>query len=464
MARLTVIWVFALFVGWTLTSAPAQARGAIFTSDQGSTGWCTGQRNQNTARSCALDQCKKQAKGDCQLALDCNVGWAAIAFGPKTGYGILCEVRDRNLVRIGALVTCIRAVKDKCYTADAFPERGAVATKEDNKAFDETFYAQVMLGKMGYFGGHLDAVTGPALQAALIKYQQETKGLPVSGLVDDATTSSLTTAVGGVSTLVNLIVAVSDPMVNTTWSAKSWAGNQAPQSDQQKPAEQTINPLQRVHPPEIPPTQLSRQNPPPRPKLQLGQVPQSIAAEQTVETFGAFEKELDAHFASAFSDFPELPDPQPAVCAKASTSQPYICRTVVGKEDDPNLISLALVLFAPKAAANEDELARAVTNDAAYEGQLYKTTNSYSFKRKDATTEQKYDGTCYQTLGIRNSPVVCFLYLTARVALVVIATASEATTKNVNLDSGKSITPETATAKSLLLTGLAAFGGVSLPD
>ena len=37
-----------------------------------------------------------------------------------------------------------------------------------------------------------------------------------------------------------------------------------------------------------------------------------------------------------------------------------------------------------------------------------------------------------------------------------------ATTKNVNIDSEKSVTPETDTAKSLLLTGLAAFGGVNL--
>ena len=461
MGRLTVFWVAALFWGWTLAVAPAHARGAIFVSDQGATGWCSGQRSQNGARSCALEECKKQAMGDCQFALDCNAGWAAIAFGPKTGYGILCEITAADHARAAALIVCIRAVKDKCYTSDAFPERGAVKSKEENKVFDETFYAQVMLRGLGYFGGKFDGEMGPALQAALIKYQQETKGLPISGLVDDATTSSLTAALGGVSTLINSIILGDDTKFDPTLSIKSWAGNQAPPSDQQKPAEQTINPVQRMHPPEIPQAQQSR------PNLQLGKTPQSPSAEQPVETFGAFDKELEAHFASAFSDFSDFsgyPAPPPPVCAKASASLPYICRTTTGENEEGDFISLALVLFASKPAANEDELARAITNDPAYDGELYKTTNSYTFKRKDETTGQKFDGTCYQTLGAKNSPVVCFLYLTSRVALVVVAPRSQTSTYKVNIDSKKSLTPETATAKSLLLYALAAFGGASLPD
>lgn len=456
MCRLLAFWVAVLVWGWSLSLSPVQARGAIYASSGGDTGWCTGRRSQADARNCAHEQCMKQASGDCELVLDCKIGWAAIAYGPKTGYGILCEITDKDHARIGALFACILAVKDKCYTADAFPERGSVLDKQDNKTFDDIFYAQVMLKQLGYYGGTFNGLMGAATEAALIKYQQETKGLPVSGKVDDATTASLSAGVGGISVIIDLIAKGTDGALNPTLSMKSWAGNQTAQGEPQKPAiQQGGNPFQTTDQNQKQSAQQGEQN--------QQQVPNQEARQTTAETFGVADGELDAHFAAAFTQLGNYSTPVPATCGKASANEPYVCTTSATEGASQTPTSLALALFASSATPNEDALARGLASGSAYEGQLYRTTNGYSFQRKGAPQEQKFDGICYQTLGAKNSPVACFLYLTPRVALVVTSPPSQPSTKQVNVEGGKSLSPETDSAKSLLLTGLATFGSVELP-
>lgn len=445
MCRILAFCFGALLWALALTSTEGHAAGAIYVSATGDAGWCTGQHGQTKARNCALEQCTKQSNGECQLALDCVRGWGAIAFGPSSGYAMLCEVTEEGAARAEVLLACVRAVKDKCETVDAFSERGATATKDENKAFDDIFYAQIMLAKLGYYGGTFDGDGGPTTQAAILKYQQETKGVPVSGKIDDATMASLLNAVGGNSGLVDVMMKINHT-VDPTLGMKTWAGNAQPQAA--KPATPATVPADSSKPTANP--------------LQAN-AKAVVEAALNVQSFGLSNQEMDEQFNVAFTQIGFAKPDGPAICGKAAPEQPYSCLAKAVDSDGLNPSTLALDLFSNQAGANEVDLVKAKVAAADYVGSLYKTTNSYSFQRKDAKTAQNYEGTCYQTLGEKNSPVMCFLYLTPRVALTALVPATHGTTKTVDIASNKSPSPETETAKTLILGGVLAFAKLDLP-
>ncbi|MGX7873809.1 peptidoglycan-binding domain-containing protein [Mesorhizobium sp. ORM6] len=159
---------------------------------------------QEAARKCALKQCKDVEGVNCQLALECQGGWGAVAIGDNGGYGIACEAPTEINARMQAQLTCILAVKGLCHTQTTFSERNQSISQEDNALFDRTILAQVLLFRLGYYKGNIDANAGSDTRSALRSFQSQA-GLPVTGEPDEKTLDQLTTKLGGAGALVAAI-------------------------------------------------------------------------------------------------------------------------------------------------------------------------------------------------------------------------------------------------------------------
>ena len=205
-----------------LPTGSTRAAGAIFFGDDESYGWCSGYTGKGAARKCALEQCKQVEGVNCQLALECQGGWGAVAIGDNGGYGIACEAATKANARIQALLACVFAVKGLCHTQTTFSERNHSISDEDNALFDRTILAQVLLTRLGYFKGLIDATAGSDTKSALRSFQSQA-GLPATGEPDQKTLDQLTARLGGTGALVAAILQGNRDIDTSDWHTKSAA-------------------------------------------------------------------------------------------------------------------------------------------------------------------------------------------------------------------------------------------------
>jgi hypothetical protein len=221
MKRRHLVLGFLLLLG-TLLPSSGWAAGAVFFGDDESFGWCSDYGSREAARKCALDQCKQVGGVNCQLALECQGGWGAIATGDSGGYAIACEATLEVTARMRALLMCLTAVKGLCHTQATFSEGNESISQEDNALFDRTIYAQVLLKKLRYYSGPIDADAGSDTRSALRSFQMN-QGLPVTGEADGKTLDQLMAKLGGAYALVTVILE-GNPNVDTLgWHTKTAA-------------------------------------------------------------------------------------------------------------------------------------------------------------------------------------------------------------------------------------------------
>lgn len=214
--------VLACFLVLGLLPRSGWAAGAVFFGDDESYGWCAGYRSREAARKCALEQCKQANGVNCQLALECQGGWAAIATGDNGGYGVACEASTEVNARMEAQLVCVFAVKGLCHTQTTFSERNQSISQEDNALFDRTMLAQVLLTRLGYYKAGIDAHAGPDTQNALRSFQSQA-GLPVTGEPDEKTLDQLTAKFGGAGPLVAAILEGNRNIDMSEWHTKTAA-------------------------------------------------------------------------------------------------------------------------------------------------------------------------------------------------------------------------------------------------
>lgn len=220
MKRVTLM-LGCLLLG-LLEPTSTRAAGAIFFGDDESYGWCSGYTSKEAARKCALGQCKDAGGVNCQLALECQGGWGAIATGDNGGYGMACETSNEVNARIEAGLVCMTTVKGLCHTQTTFSERNQSISQEDNALFDRTLYAQVLLLKLGYYKGGIDANAGSDTRSALRSFQTQA-GLPVTGEPDEKTLDQLTAKFGGGGALVAAILEGNRNIDTSDWHTKTAA-------------------------------------------------------------------------------------------------------------------------------------------------------------------------------------------------------------------------------------------------
>ena len=211
-----------LLLFWTLLPSSGWAAGAVFFGDDKSFGWCSDYGSREAARKCALEQCKQVGGVNCQLALECQGGWGAIATGDNGGYAIACEVDREVPARLRALLMCLAAVKGLCHTQATFSEPNESISQEDNALFDRTIYAQVLLTKLRYYKGPIDADAGPDTRSALRSFQTS-QGLPVTGQADEKTLDQLMAKLGGADRLVTAILEDNRNVDTSDWQTKTAA-------------------------------------------------------------------------------------------------------------------------------------------------------------------------------------------------------------------------------------------------
>ncbi|TPK89480.1 DUF4189 domain-containing protein [Mesorhizobium sp. B2-4-17] len=205
-----------------LPAGSTLAAGAVFFGDDESYGWCSGYTSREAARKCALEQCKGAEGVNCQLALECQGGWGAVATGDNGGYGIACEASMEVNARIQAQLACTFAVKGLCHTQTTFSERNQSISQEDNALFDRTIFAQVLLLKLGYYKGRIDAHAGSDTKSALKSFQSQA-GLPVTSEPDEKTLDQLTAKLGGAGALVAAILEGNRDVDTSDWHIKTAA-------------------------------------------------------------------------------------------------------------------------------------------------------------------------------------------------------------------------------------------------
>jgi hypothetical protein len=216
-----LVLFFLLLLG-TLLPNSGWAAGAVSFGDDESFGFCYNYESREAARKCALEQCKQVGGVNCQLALECQGGWGAIATGDNGGYAIACEAALEVTARMRALLMCLTAVKGLCHTQATFSEDNGSTSQEDNALFDRTIYAQVLLKKLGYYSGPIDADAGSDTRSALRSFQMS-RGLPVTGEADENTLDQLMAKLGGADVLVTVILK-GNPNVDTLgWHTKTAA-------------------------------------------------------------------------------------------------------------------------------------------------------------------------------------------------------------------------------------------------
>jgi peptidoglycan hydrolase-like protein with peptidoglycan-binding domain len=149
-----------------------------------------------------MNECIKSNGRECQLALECEGGWGAVAFAetPVQGFGASCGMEDAFWARIVALSECIVASKSICWTDTVFDSRGRTVRQDDDHQFDQVFYTQTVLQIRGYSPGSTDGRLGSQTIDAVRRFQSNL-GRPATGTVDDELIYRLYDAVDGGSDL-----------------------------------------------------------------------------------------------------------------------------------------------------------------------------------------------------------------------------------------------------------------------
>lgn len=189
-----------------LATPPAKAAGAVYYSpSQNGYGWCAGYSS-GRAHSCAKSHCDEWGGNDCSLIVECDGGWGAVALAqdPVSGIGALCGVTGALFARYAALANCMAASRTLCWTSTTFNGNGSEQSEADNRAFDMTWYAQVMLQIAKFDPGTADGELGPGTRAAIRAFQTKI-GREPTGEIDDALFWRLVDAVGGVQRFVRIV-------------------------------------------------------------------------------------------------------------------------------------------------------------------------------------------------------------------------------------------------------------------
>lgn len=194
----------AILVTAASFAKPAEAATAIYHSAQENAyGWCAGYAPAR-ARSCALEQCKKQNGKECVLVAECT-GWGAVAYAqdPARGFGAAC-VGNVQSARHAALVMCASHSNTICWTNIAFSPNGRAQSAQSNRAFDRLWYSQFLLTERGLYSGRFDAQDGPRTRAA-VSAMQARLGMEETGRIDDALLQGLIDAQMGLRGLAAAI-------------------------------------------------------------------------------------------------------------------------------------------------------------------------------------------------------------------------------------------------------------------
>jgi peptidoglycan hydrolase-like protein with peptidoglycan-binding domain len=203
--RAVFIALAAIF--WVcLSLAPVQASTAIYYSVQDNIyGWCAGYAY-DRAHTCAHDECTKQGGKDCQLALECDGGWGAIAFGnePAVAVGATCGLKDAYFARSQALAACMNVANTLCATDTTFDGNGQNTTTASNHDFDLTWLAQAMLQIRNFKLQNADGEMGIETRTAIKKFQTALRETP-TGIADQTLIDRLLDAVEGPQEFASII-------------------------------------------------------------------------------------------------------------------------------------------------------------------------------------------------------------------------------------------------------------------
>jgi hypothetical protein len=161
-------------------------------------GWCSEHGSQDATRECARKGCEGAGNSDCRPVLDCGRGWAAVAeTGDHSVVAGVCERNNAIHARHHALMLCIAAAGAVCRTTIAF--FGSSETSQaDNRAFDQAWYAQVLLTEAGYEIGGIDGDLGPRTRRA-IRDVQSRAGLTETGTPSKEVLELLLARFGGMA-------------------------------------------------------------------------------------------------------------------------------------------------------------------------------------------------------------------------------------------------------------------------
>lgn len=202
-AAIVGIWLALCWI------VPATAATVIFYSAPDQTyGWCAGY-SYSQCENEADQSCRGENGTDCRLAVECSGGAGAIAFSEDYdigGMGAVCHARDENAARSIALELCMAAAHAPCTTGTAFSAHGRDMSKQKNAQFDLIWTAQVYLRVLGYMTADADGVVGGSTRSAVKSFETDL-GLEPTGAIDQRLLSLLTYSSFGPESLNNYAAA-----------------------------------------------------------------------------------------------------------------------------------------------------------------------------------------------------------------------------------------------------------------
>jgi hypothetical protein len=185
-------------------ASQAQAQTVIaHSAATGDYGWCSG-----GDAACAVDACGDDGATDCAVVATCGAGWIVIASPetPRPGLAIACGGETEAHARLMALGFCVEAANDLCLSNSTIAPDGEDLTRDANRIFDRTFYAQAVLQLSGVTDLVATGTRTPETTAAIEAFQGRA-GLEVTGSVDPPLLFHLLAAVGGRQGVLDKIVA-----------------------------------------------------------------------------------------------------------------------------------------------------------------------------------------------------------------------------------------------------------------
>jgi hypothetical protein len=196
------VWFASLALA-ILALTPSLAASAIYYSPPDNTyGWSAGY-GYDRAHSNAREYCQGAGGADCQLVMECDGGYGAVAFsedGPG-GFAGGCGYGGLYGARVQVLGECMVASNALCWTDSLFDTNGNELPVGN---FDLVLYTQFLLQAGGYELGISDGEMGPATRTAVQQFQQKV-GLEPTGIVDDQLFFVLLDVAGGTSHFVSLV-------------------------------------------------------------------------------------------------------------------------------------------------------------------------------------------------------------------------------------------------------------------
>ncbi|MEQ1768365.1 MAG: peptidoglycan-binding domain-containing protein [Devosia sp.] len=183
-----------------LLAAIPVAEGAtvvFYSAPENTYGWCAGY-SYSQSEACARAQCSDYGGTACDVAVECDGGWGATAFAtdPTDGFGASCLYQRASGARATALMACIKASGTLCWTRSAFDTNGRMASEKSNLAFDYAWYAQGLLGMLGYDPGIIDGEMGNKTRTAIRAFETDL-GLAPTGEANNQLVWRLLWAVQG---------------------------------------------------------------------------------------------------------------------------------------------------------------------------------------------------------------------------------------------------------------------------